>query len=192
VYQKAVPLRPGLYRLDMVIKDVTSGNVGTVYTRLAVPRYEEGKLQASTLILADQIQRVPSKQVGLGQFVIGDAKIRPRVNLTFAPTESVNVYQQIYNLSVDDTTHHSNIKIEYAISRLDSPEPKEVVHQRESTGTSSHFGQQATIIRFFPLSKLEPGRYKFALQVTDNVSKQTISSASEFTVTRAAPEAAKN
>jgi len=192
VYQKAVPLRPGLYRLDLVIKDVNSGNVGTVYTRLAVPRYEEGKLQASTLILADQIQRVASKQVGLGQFVIGDAKVRPRVNLTFNPAESVSVYQQIYNLSVDENTHHSSLKLEYAISRLDGPEPKEVVHQRESTGTSGHFGQQATIIRYFPLSKLEPGRYKFALEVTDNVSKQTIASASEFTVTRAASQAVKN
>src|SRR5207253_964039 len=35
IYQKAVPLRPGLYRLDLVIKDVQSGNVGVVNTRLA-------------------------------------------------------------------------------------------------------------------------------------------------------------
>jgi len=192
VYQRAVPLRPGLYRLDLVIKDVNSGNVGTVYARLAVPRYEEGKLQTSTLILADQIHHVASKQVGLGQFVIGDAKIRPRVGQTFTPAESVDVYLQIYNLSVDTTTHHSSLKLEYAISRLDGPAPKEVIHQRESTGTSGHFGQQATIIRFFPLSQLEPGRYKFTVQVTDDVSKQTVSPASEFTVTRAAPEAAKN
>src|SRR6516164_3430478 len=35
VYQKALPLRPGLYRLDVVIKDVNSGNVGAVNSRLA-------------------------------------------------------------------------------------------------------------------------------------------------------------
>ena len=192
VYQKAVPLRPGLYRLDLVLKDVNSGNVGTVYTRLSVPHYEEGKLEASTLILADQIQRVASKQVGLGQFVIGDAKVRPKVDQTFTSAESVNVYLQIYNLTVDETTHHSSLKLEYVISRLDGPTPKDVIRQRESTGTSGHFGQQATIIRFFPLSKLDPGKYKFTVQVTDNVSKQIISPASEFTVTRAAPESAKN
>ncbi len=43
IYQKALPLRPGLYRLDIVIKDVESGNVGVVNTRLAVPRYDEEK-----------------------------------------------------------------------------------------------------------------------------------------------------
>ena len=35
IYQKALPLRPGLYRLDIVIKDVESGNVGVVNETLA-------------------------------------------------------------------------------------------------------------------------------------------------------------
>src|ERR1700722_17257329 len=48
IYQKSVPLRPGLYRLDLVIKDVQSGNVGVINTRLAVPRYEDEKLEASS------------------------------------------------------------------------------------------------------------------------------------------------
>src|SRR5271155_200153 len=79
IYQKAVPLRPGLYRLDLVIKDVQSGNIGVVNTRLAVPRYEDEKLEASSLILADQIEHVPAKQIGTGQFVIGSSKVRPRL-----------------------------------------------------------------------------------------------------------------
>ena len=37
IYQKAIPLRPGLYRLDLVVKDVNSGNVGVINTRLPVP-----------------------------------------------------------------------------------------------------------------------------------------------------------
>src|SRR5207253_10670318 len=53
IYQKAVPLRPGLYRLDVVLKDTTSNNIGVVNTRLAVPPFDDDKLQASTLILAD-------------------------------------------------------------------------------------------------------------------------------------------
>src|SRR2546428_3401547 len=71
IYQKAVPLRPGLYRLDLVIKDVQSGNVGVVNSRLQVPRYEDDKLEASSLILADQIEHVPAKQIGARQFVLG-------------------------------------------------------------------------------------------------------------------------
>jgi GWxTD domain-containing protein len=192
VYQKAVPLRPGLYRLDLVIKDVNSGNVGTVYTRLAVPRYEEGKLEASTLVLADQIERVASKQIGLGQFVIGDAKVRPRVDQSFTAAEQVHLYLQIYNLVVDETTHRSNVGLEFIISRLDGPAPKEVFRQKETAAKSGHFGQQVTLIRFFPLARFQPGRYKLTVHITDDVSKQTISPSADFIVKEAAATAAKN
>src|SRR5580693_7828111 len=69
IYQKAVPLSPGLYRLDVVVKDVNSGNVGVVNTRLAVPRFQDDELSSSSLILADDIQRVSTQDIGLGQFV---------------------------------------------------------------------------------------------------------------------------
>src|SRR5882757_9808518 len=83
IYQKAIPLRPGLYRLDIVIKDVKSGNVGVINTRLQVPRFEDDKLETSSLILADQIEHVPAKQIGAGQFVLGSSKVRPRMEGDF-------------------------------------------------------------------------------------------------------------
>src|ERR1700676_5103369 len=80
IYQKAVPLRPGLYKLDLVIKDVNSGNVGVVNTRLAVSPIPDDKLEASSLILADQMEPVSSKDVGVGQFVLGSTKVRPKLD----------------------------------------------------------------------------------------------------------------
>src|SRR6202165_4842049 len=89
IYQKAVPLRPGLYRLDLVIKDVRSGNIGVVNSRLQVPRYDDDKLEASSLILADQIEHVPAKQIGAGQFVLGSSKVRPRMEADFTSNEKM-------------------------------------------------------------------------------------------------------
>src|SRR5262249_22462925 len=37
-YQRTVPLRPGLYKIDLVIKDINSGNVGTISKGFTVPR----------------------------------------------------------------------------------------------------------------------------------------------------------
>src|SRR6202043_2246655 len=87
IYQKAVPLSPGLYRLDIVLQDLNSNNVGVVNTRLAVPRFQDDKLSASSLIIADQIQRVSAKDIGLGQFVLGDVKVRPKMDSAFLPSE---------------------------------------------------------------------------------------------------------
>ena len=115
IYQKAVPLSPGLYRLDIVLKDVNSGNVGVVNTRLAVPRFEDDKLSSSSLILADEIKRVSAKDIGLGQFVLGDVKVRPRMDASFTAADEMGVFLQIYNLKVDDKTHKADASVEYRV-----------------------------------------------------------------------------
>ncbi len=56
VYWKALPLRPGLYRLSLAVKDVNSGDTGTLELRMEVPLFLEDQLATSSLILADQIE----------------------------------------------------------------------------------------------------------------------------------------
>lgn len=178
IYQKAVPLRPGLYRLDIVLKDVHSGNVGVVNTRLAVPRYEEEKLAMSTLILADLIERVPAKQVGLGQFVLGASKVRPRIDQTFTPDDRMGIFLQVYNLEIDPATHRPSATLQYRVLR----DKEEVVKKVETSEQMENAGEQITIEQSLALHSLSPGRYRLEVQVTDNVSKETISSTADFTV----------
>ncbi len=188
VYQKSVPLSPGLYRLDLVVKDVQSGNVGAVNTRMAVPRYEEDKLASSTLIVADQIERVPTKSIGFGQFVIGDSKVRPRFDQTFTSEERLGVYVQIYNLGVDEKTSKADATIQYRVTLGD----KEIFKVVESAQQLNQNGQQITLERLLPLKSFDPGRYKLEIQITDNIKKQTITPSAEFTVKPVVATAAKN
>ena len=182
IYQKAVPLRPGLYRLDLVVKDVHSGNVGTVFTSLRVPRYEEDKLNTSTLILADQIERVSSNQIGLGQFVIGDTKVRPRMDQTFNREERLGIYVQVYNLGVDETTKKSNVDFDYVVTRTEGNTSKEVFRSQETSAQLGQTGQQVTLEKLLALQAFEPGKYRITVQITDKVTKQTVSPAADFTV----------
>src|SRR5260370_10363046 len=119
VYQKSLPLRPGLYRLDLVIKDVDSGNVGAVNTRLAVRRYEDEKLEASSLILADQIEHVPAKQIGTGQFVLGSSNVRPRLDADFTTSDKLAIYLHLYNLNANHKTHKTNTHFAYPAMNAD-------------------------------------------------------------------------
>ncbi|HEX9760285.1 MAG TPA: GWxTD domain-containing protein [Candidatus Acidoferrales bacterium] len=180
VYQKAVPLRPGRYRLDIVIKDVESGNVGVVNTVLPVPRYEETKLSSSTLILADQIERVPARSVGLGQFVLGGSKVRPRLDGAFTTDDSLGVYLQVYNLGIDETTQKPSASVEYIVRANGKDEP--VLRVNETSAEIEFAGEQMTLEKVFALSGLPPGKYKLEVLITDNVNKQTIAPTAEFTV----------
>ena len=178
IYQKAVPLRPGLYRLDIVIKDVQSGNVGVVNTRLAVPRYEDEKLEASSLILADQIEHVPAKQIGSGQFVLGSSKVRPRLEGDFTTADKLGIYMQVYNLKPNDTTHKSDATFQYTVKKG----PEQIMQFKETSADMKQTGDQVTIERLLPLATLTPGKYTIEVNATDTLSKQTISRTAEFTV----------
>src|SRR5947199_884465 len=178
IYQKAVPLRPGLYRLDLVIKDVQSGNIGVVNTRLQVPRYEDEKLEASSLILADQIEHVPAKQIGSGQFVLGSSKVRPRLEGDFTTADKLGIYMQVYNLKPDDKTHKSSATFQYTVKKGKD----QVMQFKETSEEMKQTGDQVTIERLLPLATLPPGKYSLEVNATDTLSNQTISRSAEFTV----------
>src|SRR5580693_4758290 len=184
IYQKAVPLSPGLYRLDIVLKDVNNGNVGVVNTRLAVPRFEDDHLSSSSLILADQILPVSSKDIGLGQFVLGDVKVRPKLDASFAASDGMGVFLQVYNLKVDDQTHKSDATVEYRVMKDKTTEP--VLKFDIPKEKLPEHGEELTLENIITLGSLPPGAYKLEVAVTDNLTKQTITPAMDFTVKAAA------
>jgi GWxTD domain-containing protein len=184
IYQKAVPLSPGLYRLDIVLKDVNNGNVGVVNTRLAVPRFEDDHLSSSSLILADQILPVSSKDIGLGQFVLGDVKVRPKLDASFAAAEGMGVFLQVYNLKVDDQTHKSDATVQYRVMKEKTTEP--VLKFDIPKDKLPEHGEELTLENIITLGSLPPGAYKLEVAVTDNLTKQTITPAMDFTVKAAA------
>src|SRR6202007_1351744 len=180
IYQKAVPLRPGLYRLDLVIKDVQSGNIGVVNSRLQVPRYEDEKLETSSLILADgnKLEHVPSKQIGTGQFVLGSTKVVPRLEADFTTAERLGIYMQVYNLKPDDKTHKSSATFVYTVKKGD----QQIMQFKETSAEMKQTGEQVTIERLLPLATLTPGKYSLEVVATDTLSNKTVSKTAEFIV----------
>jgi GWxTD domain-containing protein len=178
IYQKSLPLRPGLYRLDIVVKDVNSGNVGAINTRLAVPRYDEEKLAASSLILADQIERVPAKQIGTGQFVLGSSKVRPKLDASFASSDKMGIYLQVYNLKPDEKTHKSDASFVYTVKKGD----QQIMQFKETSADMKQTGEQVTIERLLPLATLSPGKYTLEVSATDKLAQTTISRSADFSI----------
>jgi GWxTD domain-containing protein len=189
IYQKAVPLSPGLYRLDIVVKDINSNNVGVVNARLAVPRFQDDQLSSSSLILADDIHRVSSKDIGLGQFVLGDVKVRPKLDSVFASNDSMGVFLQVYNLKVDDKTHKADASVEFRVLKDKVTDP--VLKFAIPPEKLPEHGEEMTLEDRITLGSLAPGKYKLEIAVTDNLAKQTITPVADFTVKAPAPAVAQ-
>jgi GWxTD domain-containing protein len=187
VYWKSVPLRPGLYKVDIVIKDVNNpDHIGTWRRSINVPKYDDDRLAASSLILADQMERVPSKDIGAGNFVIGNTRIRPRVSsggtqpVTFHRTQSLNFWMQVYNLGIDEKSKQNGAKIEYQVTDMASN--KMILQSEELTSKTNPNSDQVTLERSMPLASLEPGKYQITIKVDDGISKQQIAESAPFVV----------
>ena len=188
LYWKALPMRPGHYRLDVVVKDVNGDKLGTIGQSVQVPEYTEDKLASSTLILSDVMEPVPSREVGSGDYVIGTMKVRPRVPpangkpATFKRDKDhkVNFWMQVYNLSVDDKTRRPSATVEYHIVNATTNKP--VVDITESTNQMGNVSDQLTLQKSLPISKLDPGVYQVTIKINDLVSNQTISPTAKFAV----------
>jgi GWxTD domain-containing protein len=176
VYQEPVPLRPGRYKLSLVLKDNINGHMGSMEIGIVVPRFEEEKLANSSLILADLLQPLPTSQVGSGPFVIGGTKVRPSVDQSFTHDQKLGIYMQIYNLGLDATTHKPSVNVEYAILK----DGKAILDQPEDPANLKRAAQQFTIQKTMPLASLPPGKYTVQIKVTDNIKKQMLSPSATF------------
>jgi GWxTD domain-containing protein len=184
VYQKSVPLRAGLYRLDIVIKDTQSGNIGVLGTALRVPHFEEAKLDASSLILADQIERVPSSQIGTGQFVLNSYKVRPHLSKEFSSSDKLGIYLQLYNLYLGEASHRTKVSVAYRITQ----NLQEVWREVETSEDLHQGGEQLTIHRFIPVISLSPGHYTIEVTAIDLLTNQTVIRTADFIVIPAKPK----
>jgi len=178
VYQEAVPLKPGRYKLSLVLKDDLNGHMGTNELGIVVPHYDEDSLTNSTLILADLIQPLPTSQVGSGPFVIGGTKVRPSVNGTFTRDQKLGIYMQVYNLGIDEKTHKPSLEVQYEILK----DGKAILDQPEDAANLKKASQQFTVQKTMPLSSLAPGKYTVQIKVTDNIKKQSVSPTASFEV----------
>jgi len=180
LYQKIIPLRPGLYKIDLVVKDMNSGNVGVVNHSLPVPRYPDEKLTLSSLILADRVESLPPTQVGTGPFILGGNKVRPSVDSEFLRSrdKELNLWFQVYNLKLDEATRKPSASVEMVFTK-NNQEVKKIVEQ---SSEFSNAAAQMTIIKSLPLSDFEPGQYSVQVRVIDNLTKDVIASKDNFTV----------
>ena len=170
VYWKALPLRPGLYKIDIAIKDVNNpDHIGRWKRSVNVPKYDDDHLASSSLILADQMEHVPSRDIGAGNFVIGDTRIRPRVPtemsmpVTFHRAQNLNFWMQVYNLGIDEKSKRNDATIEYQI--VNTATNQTILQTQELTSKTNPNADQVTLEKSMPLASLQPGKYKVTIKV---------------------------
>ena len=177
VYQKAVALLPGKYKIDVGIRDVSSGNKGISSIGFEVPRYDDLKLSTSTLIIASKLRPTDTEDIG-NRFVIGNAKVIPNLEGRFKKGQEVGVYMQVYNAGVDQTTLRPAVDVDYVVVS----NSKEVLRQREDWAGMSDSSQRLVLARLLRTDQFAAGEYELKVVVKDRVSGATVENKARFTI----------
>ena len=179
VYQKAIALTPGTYKVDVVVRDVKSGSKGIINLGFVVPRYDEKKLSTSSLVLTSKLRTSTEGDIGK-MFVVGNAKVIPNLSGVYSRGQEVGVYMQVYNAEIDQTTLRPAVDVKYILLR----DGKELLQQAEDWSGLSDSGQRLTLARLLPTTLLTPGDYELKVQVKDRVGGQLIENKGKFTITQ--------
>jgi len=177
-YQKAVPLPPGRYRVDLLVRDVESGAASLQHVGFEVPKFG-ANLASSSLILAsvlEQVADVPASR----QFVIGDKKVIPNLTANYRRGAPVGIYMQIYNAGIDQTTLRPSVDVEYALIK----DGRQVGKQVEDWRGASTAGDRLTLARLIDSRGLTPGDYAVEVRARDRVSGQSLAQTAKFTIVK--------
>lgn len=179
VYQKAIALTPGTYKVDVVVRDVVSGNKGIVSKGFTVPKYDDKKLSTSTMVLASKLRSTTEGDIG-AMFVIGNAKVIPNLSAVYKKGQEMGVYLQVYNAEIDQTTLRPAVEVEYVLTK----DGKEVLRQNEDWQGLSDSGQRLTLARLIPTAQMPIGNYELKIKIKDRVGNQILEPAEKFTITQ--------
>lgn len=184
VYQKAIALTPGRYKVDVIVRDVETGSKGIRTIGFEVPKYEESKLATSTLILATKLRSTTERDIG-GMFIIGDTKVIPNLSSVYKQGQEVGIYLQVYNSGIDQTTLRPAVDVNYVLTK----DGKELLNQKENWEGLSDSGQRLTLARLLSTAGMQPGDYEIKVKIIDKVPNaegkiQTLTPTAKFTITK--------
>jgi len=184
IYNKPIPLAPGNYRLELVVKDIIGETISTYRTALNVPKFPDDEFASSTLILADKIERVPTRSLGAGQFVLGASKVRPRITEEFRLDERMGIYVEFYNFGEKEDSSIPDGEVTYEIAKATNPD--EVLFDFTEEVSEVRGASSATVVieKILPLERLglEAGVYVLNVKAHDRVRNQTLGKTETFKI----------
>jgi VWFA-related protein len=156
-YSTGFELKPGSYNMKFLVRDNTSGKLGSFEQPINVPTLDLKKLTTSSIILASlltstqtdstvshqgSMQRFQERGFGFGYdpLVMGDKKVVPSIGNVFLSRQTVNVYFHVYGAASDKETKKPCIETDLMLIR-DNTKIIETQPQYVQDWTSMSFGR---------------------------------------------------
>jgi GWxTD domain-containing protein len=179
---------PGVYRLEVKVRDRLSGRLGLYRQQVVVEDYHKDRLRVSDLELAHQIAE--SKEGG--QFAKRGLNVVPMPSRTYHSGQNVFVFYEIYNLKKDDFGQ-TNYRVQYTMGPKAGGVLAKLVHtltgKKRKEGVAIGYdqlgyGELEVAYTELDLGEARSGRHYLNVKVTDLVNGNSFSKETTFVVAK--------
>ena len=177
-YKNYFKLRPGKYQLKLAVSD-EKGKVGSVEEALVVPVMPESGLAVSSLVVADQLTRLPDLIQNLQAKLLDDAdpmvfngvQITPSAGNQLPSNSPLRVFYKVYNLPGAAGQRKFVAKIQLVNDKGEAQNlpPIPLDQNVFATGKS-----EIVVGLILPLEKTIPGKYKLVIETAETTSNQAV------------------
>ena len=175
-YQKSVPLKPGRYKLTLILKYENSGRISVTTTSIRVVPFESGTLTTSSIVVADKVLSSEPETSLTDPFVVpGGFKIFPNLSREFTNRDRCFLYLEVYEVAVDQSTLQSFLGAEILLVHAGR-----VVHHEQPKVMT--LGDRVALLHNIDLSRLPSGKHRIELHVDDRISGQRVIRRTEITI----------
>lgn len=170
-FQDILPVIPGNYKLNVILKNTVSKEFTTMESSIKVPGPKEAWI--SPLLLSNKTDR-DSKYAGqIKPFMLGGIQLRPSPRNDFLQTDSMSVFFQIHNLARE---LRDAGKLELSFTR-DGEKVHSLVRK------ISEIPNLDNILEEFPMAAFTPAYYTLAAEVLDAEGRSVVSEKAQFYIT---------
>ena len=164
LYQSAVTLPPGRFSVKVVVRENTSGLMGSFEAPVVVPELKQAPLKVSSVILSTQVQ--PAKDGGANPLVRNGEQLVPNLTHVAGKDQKMFFYYEVYDPASADGAPDVRTSLAFYRGKVKVFETPVV----ERTGVDDASRKAAVFKLEVPAGSLPAGLYTCQINIIDAVS----------------------
>jgi VWFA-related protein len=166
LYQSGVLLPPGRFSVKVVVRENTSGAVGSFEAPIVVPQLRDAPVKMSSVVLSTQVQPVAGGRGSPNPLARGGVQLLPNLTRVVTRGQSVYFYYEVYDPALADEAPQVRTNLAFyrgAVKVYETP-----LVEREVLDEP---GRRAVVFRFeVPAKEFTPGTYTCQVNIIDAVA----------------------
>jgi VWFA-related protein len=164
LYETGVTLPPGRFSVKVVVRENTTGQMGTFETKLVVPELKQAPVKVSSIVLSTQLQNVGARKTA-NPLVRDGVELVPNLTHIVSRNQKLYFYYEVYDPAADNGMPQVRTSLAFYRGRVKVFETP-VVERTALDAADRH----AAIFQFeVPAASFKPGLYTCQVNVVDEV-----------------------